>query len=704
MLSFLSLKFYAFSGLVNFITALVISIIVLYKNPKTPVNRIFSIFSLSVAFWSFFYFIWLNATDKTQAEFYLRTCMMGVLFMPSLFIHFVDNLLQIKRNRKFYLLNYLLSISFTLTVYSPLYAHDISAHLVFPYWLRPGPVFHLAISHFATIIIYSFILMAKTISKTKGIIRNQLLYVFIGTAIGYIAGSTNYSCWYRLPIPPFLNIFVSVYVWFIAFAIAKYNLMGIDVAIKNFLARAFALVCLAVFVVGCVFILGKLLILTSPLLISLIATGLSVLFYPLSKKLEWWGSQAIRPRQNFEATFRRYTETELIESHNVKELADVIVKTVGASLNPQVCSLMLLDRQNNLYNVVSSSGQDDEIKSIAFKESNHLISTLKNSHKMRLIVKDELDKVLTEDQASLVRRDLEILNAQICLPLMLRGELVGLLNIGAKSSGGLYTPEEINFIFAFTTQSAMMIRFLEEIGEFEKKLVYAEKLAGIDEMLGSTNHELNNLISVIQSMTQILTQGQELSPEDRARAIQQILTYTQRAGAVTSWVSDYRRKLDYTETVEVDIGQAVDQAIPAIKEQLVLNLDKVQLIKDIPANFPLLQGKATLPDLFFHLLANSCYSMENKGGQLKISLKKIDKDYVELTITDTGGDIAKSMQRGPEYGGEWFAERSQLGGLSLFLARHITNDNQGTFHKPQSNQGRGAIFTVKLPLKQPKSE
>ncbi|MCM8824484.1 MAG: hypothetical protein NC822_07440, partial [Candidatus Omnitrophica bacterium] len=230
LLQNIPLIYYVIGAFFNFVTAIVISLIVFLSRKKSKANKIFAIFSFSVAYWSLLYFIWLTTTNKEWAEFYLRSCMIGVLFMPSLFVHFVVSFLNLKINKKFILGNYVLSFLFTLTVYTSLYAKDIGRYLVFRYWLHTGPIFHLALIHFGTVVLYSFYLMLRSIKKEKGIFRNQILYIFIGTAIGYISGVTNFFCWYRINIPPFLNSFVSVYVIMVAVAVLKYRLMDIGLA------------------------------------------------------------------------------------------------------------------------------------------------------------------------------------------------------------------------------------------------------------------------------------------------------------------------------------------------------------------------------------------------------------------------------------------------------------------------------------------
>ena len=708
MFSFLTLKFYAFSGLVNFITALVLAIIVLYKNPKVPINRIFSLFSFSVAFWSLFYFIWLTTTDKGQAEFYLRTCMIGVLFMPSLFIHFVDNLLQIKRNKKFYIFNYTLSIILTLTVYTPLYAYDIGPHLAFPYWLHPGPAFHLAISHFGIIVIYSFILMGKAIIKTEGIIKNQILYVFIGTAIGYIAGSTNYSCWYRLPIPPFLNIFVSVYVGFVAYAIAKYNLMGIDVAIKNFLARLFSLACLAIFVVGCIFVLGRFFTLTSPLLISLIAVGLSVLFYPFSKRIEWWSSQTIRPRPDFQSILRDYTEVDMMAAHTSKGLADLVVRRITDSLRPTVCSLMFLDKATGLYNVIASLGKDEEIKTIAFKPTNHLISSLRNSHQTRLIVKDELNKIFPQEQADLIRRDLEILRSQISIPLILHGELLGLLNLGTKTSGELYTPEEIGFLFVFLTQSAFMMRFLDKIHSLHELEIRAEKLAGMTNLLDGLNHEFRNQINIVKFYIDNVDKPdlQEELRNYRKIALQSF----ENMLMILDSVYNYRSTSEDKTVSLSDIKETINSALIELKAKFASISAKITT--NIPQDLPKIETYPSFKYLFSNILRNSYYALAQRKTRLlniKICQSKDSQRPIEIVITDTGGDMAKAMKEETfSSGGEYFPERANVGGINYFLAKHIIEDHKGkllvsTNSAVGPDGQKGTIFTIRLPLTQRKT-
>ncbi len=224
--------FYSISALLNLITSLVLIAIVLITNPKPLANKMFNIFMALIGFWSLFYFLWLNTTDTKSADFYLRTCMIAVIFMPSGFIHFIislsrqeskPSLMQKLNNSPLVFGNYIISILIAFTVYTSLFAKEGGHYKTFLYWALPGPVFSLHLVHFFLNFLYAFYLLFEFIKQREEILRSQSLYVFIGIFIGFLGGATNYLYWYRIPILPVLNIFVFIGLLHIH-AISKFRL------------------------------------------------------------------------------------------------------------------------------------------------------------------------------------------------------------------------------------------------------------------------------------------------------------------------------------------------------------------------------------------------------------------------------------------------------------------------------------------------
>jgi signal transduction histidine kinase len=74
--------------------------------------------------------------------------------------------------------------------------------------------------------------LKKIKEKTK---KQQIKYFLLGTGIGFACGSTNYFLWYNIPIPPYPNALVSIYVVLTTFAILKYHLFEIRVILTEIL-------------------------------------------------------------------------------------------------------------------------------------------------------------------------------------------------------------------------------------------------------------------------------------------------------------------------------------------------------------------------------------------------------------------------------------------------------------------------------------
>lgn len=455
----LPLSYYIASGFINFVTALTMGIVVL-KNKESFVNRIFSTFSFSVAFWSFFYFLWLiSANNKPLAEFFIRTCMIAVLFMPSLFIHFVSRFLELKKNRLFFLINYLMSFGVALTVYTRLYATEIGRHLVFPYWPKAGPLFHIALLHFSVIVCYSFILLFQKLRASSGRHKNQILYVFIGTLLGYIGGSTNYFSWYRINIPPFLNIFVSLYVLFIAYAIVRHRLMDLEVVINRALVYS---ITSSVVVGGFIIIIPPLEALcqwlfgyTARAVGIFVAGAAGFTFIPIRNRVQKIIDKFFyRARYDYRKELREFTRS-LITIRDPEELAGLIVDRISNAMKLSRCSLILREEMNGGYRLKALAGLGSQtMEKERLSESDFLIRLQR--HWKRVMVRED-SSLMTPENAKRFGDEMTAIGADLTAPLLAKGKLVGMLCLGNKMSGHMFSDEDMDLLATLADEAAIAI-------------------------------------------------------------------------------------------------------------------------------------------------------------------------------------------------------------------------------------------------------
>lgn len=445
-MSSIPITYYAISGLINFAAAFVIAFVVYLRNPRAIDNRTFSIFSFLVAWWSFFYFLWLIANNRLLAEFYMRTCMLAVFFMPPVFLHFVASFTKTELKFRFLVVNYLVSTLFLFTTYSPLYARGVSSYLNFPYWLIPGPVFHLAIIHFFIVVLYAFYLLVQRFRKSKGIYKVQIRYILVGTAIGYISGSTNYFAWYRIAIPPVFNIFVSLYVGFIAYAIVKHRLMDIRLLVIRSLTYTFTLgLILTGYVTLAIFVFQKLKSYIDPISLNAITLFTLVFtFQPLKTFIEASTNRLFsKGRYVFNEFLGEINEITKKNSRSINALTREIMKTLIQQMHVSKAAFVL-----------ASSGNFSQVRAMGFDEKNKSLWR----EPVALVLK--ANKTLAYDELEEESKEKDILRksqAEVLIPVKTEEKTEAILALGEKKSGDMYSAQDLKLLELIAPQIALTL-------------------------------------------------------------------------------------------------------------------------------------------------------------------------------------------------------------------------------------------------------
>lgn len=220
--------------LINAVTSFSLASYVLAKNPRPILNRTFGASAGSVGLWSSFYILWLTSQEASQALFWNRMLLAGCVPIPSFFLHFVISLTGISpEKRRVLWFSYALSALTFLSIPTSLLITGVTPKMGFRFWANPGPMFFVYMIHYLACFFYTYHLMYQALRTAMGNRRNQIKYVFLGTSIALLGGSTNFPLWYNIPIPPIGNVLVAVYVAMAAYAILQHHLMDINVVVRK---------------------------------------------------------------------------------------------------------------------------------------------------------------------------------------------------------------------------------------------------------------------------------------------------------------------------------------------------------------------------------------------------------------------------------------------------------------------------------------
>ncbi|QRO00796.1 PAS domain S-box protein [Archangium violaceum] len=312
---------------------------------------------------------------------------------------------------------------------------------------------------------------------------------------------------------------------------------------------------------------------------------------------------------------------------------------------------------------------------------------------------------LARPVAEAVRAGRELCHPLAVLPMSVDGQSIGALVLsfpGPRTRG----PEELQFMRMLAQQCGLALERarLYEVAEAERQR--AEQASRLkDDFLCVLSHELRTPLTAILGWTQIL-RTRELTPEKRVRALE---TVERNARAQTQLIEDLldvnrivsgKLRLDLRPTHPVKlIESALDVVRPAAEAKGI----HLQTRLDIHTG-PLLGDPDRLQQVVWNLLSNAV-KFTPQGGCVTVSLSR-SSSHVELQVCDTGDGIPPSFLKHlfERFRQADASSTRRYGGLGLGLSivRHLVELHGGTVEAHSEGKGRGASFTVRLPLVAPR--
>jgi len=227
---FVFLDYYFWSSVINAAAAFAGGVIVLNRHPSGRKNLSFFLLTMSVFAWALPYSLWQMAATEQVALFWTRSLMAGAIFIAIALLYFTLEILEITaaRHRVTALVLFLIFEFFAFANLTPLFISHVEPALNFPFWPRPGPLFHPYVILWVLCFVYAAVLLFQGYRNSSGEVRQQRKLILVGLVLAGFSSSTNYFLTYDIPIAPFGNIVTSLYMLTITYAMLRYRLFEIS--------------------------------------------------------------------------------------------------------------------------------------------------------------------------------------------------------------------------------------------------------------------------------------------------------------------------------------------------------------------------------------------------------------------------------------------------------------------------------------------
>jgi len=222
-----------------------------------------------------------------------------------------------------------------------------------------------------------------------------------------------------------------------------------------------------------------------------------------------------------------------------------------------------------------------------------------------------------------------------------------------------------------------------------------------EEFLATISHELRTPLSAILGWTRMLRLGQ-LSPENSAKALDTIERNARAQAQLVDDLLDVSRIITGKLRMDVrpsDPNSFIDAAVEAVKPAAEAKGVRVQKVIDTaPISIP--GDPVRLQQVVWNLLSNAI-KFTPRGGRVQIRSERVNS-HLEIVVSDTGQGISSDFL---PHVFDRFRQADQKtsrqhGGMGLGLAivRHLVEMHGGTVSANSDGEGKGATFTVQLPI------
>jgi signal transduction histidine kinase/CHASE1-domain containing sensor protein/ActR/RegA family two-component response regulator len=292
-------------------------------------------------------------------------------------------------------------------------------------------------------------------------------------------------------------------------------------------------------------------------------------------------------------------------------------------------------------------------------------------------------------------------DSSMAVPMAVMGRIIGTIEVQSYDKN-VYRPEHVTAMSMAANLTAVAIenvRLLELERSAREAAEESNRLK--DEFLATVSHELRTPLTAILGWSRLLEAG-TLDDSVTQQAVEVIWRNAKAQAQIVDDILDVSRIITGNLSLDLhplEVVPVVENAINVVRP--TADAKGIKIEKYFDAKPAMISGDANrLQQVIWNLLSNAVKFTES-GGRVCVKVSRVG-GAAEVRVSDTGRGISKEFL---PYVFERFRQADstttrQHGGLGLGLAiaRHLVEIHGGTINAESGGEGRGATFTIRLPL------
>ena len=698
--------------LVGSVLNILLALFVFSRGYRMTVIRVYSLLGLCIAIWNLGTYFLFVVKDDRQALFWARFLQYGVIFIPVLLFHLSLLVAQIPVGKYIPVL-YALHCILALSNFSDFFIKDV-VRVSYAYYSRAGPGFWFYSALFAQLHLSVFILLKKR-RKLPPLHKKRLTGLIIAAGSLAVFGLNDilpilkiYKYpWTNVEVYPFGSMAAIFYGLIVGYSVLQHQLLDIRVTLGKIAANLVRL--LFVFLIGLFLLLlvSKLapantfnpLSLLIALGVLLATATVASIYFPrlfgrgddiLERKLLGDRFEYHDKVKGFIQSIHAYTDASLL----MDDLHDLLVNIIKV----RSYYIILLDETTRQFSVFRLHPKQEAIPLANIHVDSPIFQFFKTSGSDYLGFNLMYSIPGETELERAARRHLVRFNPEFCFPFLFDAEFFGLVLIGPKASEELYTGHDLRLLTDLVKSLSLVINQIR----LKKQILVAEELELIGRMSRGMAHDLNNLLTPVSTLLQLL-RDDLLDPGKR----DELLPVTLRN--VTTMQLYIKEALFFSQhhtprlepgRLDLVIQKAVDTVEPSLKRK------EVEVAVHTPENIIVEMDSVLIQRLIGNLLSNAIDASPSKS-RIRIELQQLarteaSRDWLRIKIIDEGEGIRRDHLKRilkPYFTTKDRGDETRGFGLGLAICRQIVHLHGGNLNIA-SEEKKGTTVQVDLPSRQ----
>lgn len=445
--------------------------LVFIQNPSKRTHRLFGVLAANLMLWALGVAIIIHCGKESEARFWIRTTFIIAGFLPATVYHFSSTFphQRFEGYRWLLALFYLSAFVQIVGTLSPYYIENISIQPNKPPQVEYGPVFGFFSVMVTSSLLVSFTNLFRKLRRVRGVERRQIEHMLLGitscmvlsiltNVLGPVLGIANTQVYG--PISTLLMMGI------VAYAMIRYHLLDIWVLVSQ--TSIYAAVTTFVFAT----FLGTISLVhwlfssrTTPSIVVttlLAALVIALVLQPLKERLQLLVDRTVLKRRYDVNVLCAKITQHAAQFMPLHQLLDLIARDIRTTIGAAQVRVWVVDEHDPVKIKMEYSSDPDEapLETTAQAPLLQYIRT----HPEPLVLKKLLHERPT-DQRVRIAQHLAELDAYLCLPLRASSKVVGILALGEKTSGDIYSADDL---VVFATIAGPLGTAIENAGLYIK--------------------------------------------------------------------------------------------------------------------------------------------------------------------------------------------------------------------------------------------